>query len=1027
MSKHLTLFVADLSETERQLAEVFNKWAKADLLNGVALMDIYEASSGLETLTRWTIGGALTESTFKDVLTENLWDEVTLVSLRLGEAGDYASERFEAEEAIAKLIRESFNTSDIRLITVGNARQDGVLTQAMFSPYWDLHLLHDTKVIADIGAANLPTSEENYPVVALMLAVVSAGGLRWQDEVLADISDPYRQLMSPVRVARAQIRVINAGHFVNDVLAGAFPESGPWTTPRDVEAIQAPVGAEVGDQVVKEVVIAGSFSCRKFEGPPEAKATAIGIIAGLKLFVRHFADALKRSPFILIDRATTKIGERMAGAGQNLTFGGQSALLIKFRPNAPSVVVDETLEKLKISGMPDLNPAAIPDPTPWKVLRRSALSLLDGGDFPRGVSPPLHGVQRLLYTDPSAIGPRPNTESFILTVLENEILGLPGDLLMVDAMDVVDVQSIGQAIADRIDPKNIPEGVSDESYLEVKGRDLPSRGEEEGGPESHKPGHADFSPADYSPICAFYQGPKDPIPENYSYSLPLHRQALEDHELVDGLWADSKRCDHCGAVFHHGVAYLHDPSGKLVHLGHICAKKSGMRLVDEDPTQEILRDLSQRWNDWQQRFSGSFLWRVGGHIAKSADRARGSLAQALKDFGRDPEHSIEEDAEARGRLRLWTLRSVLASLVFVGAGLFNIVLALLPLLWIVLAGLAVVVSLLIRLALMTRDLARLQTRLTQGDRDRKIALLRVGHFSSELARLTNGLEQFGDWQAIIRTVSHTPFGSLGSPQKLEKDEDLFPRPQSFIYGEAKPSVAQLTEAQLNARRLTIHKGWLSTIFEGSKEEWSSRYQRVLLFDSAPEPEGDNSPKGTIQGRDSANNAVLSARQDFQLRLGENTLQSSVVEVHKKAITTWMSEKPLNELLGPVQIEGPGRALNRMLPEEFLEGIFIDLEDEPLFNVDLFSVVGEGLQLHDDNVKLSLPPGEQNTSFASVDGVDLGRDLIFATHRLVLSRAISPETFKGWRGNAGGPSEPEPPRPEEPDGSPRGSGGNGTVV
>ncbi|GEM_PF-1243520 len=1026
MSKHLTLFIADLSGTEHQFAEDFKKWAESDLLDKVALIDVYEAAAGLQSPAYWVKGGILNETKFGSVLTENLWDEVTLVSLRLGNPSKYAASRFKAEEAAADIIRSSFNTSEIRLMTVGNAKQGAALTREMFSPFWDLHLLHDTKIIADINAAILQTDESDYSVVALMLAALCAGGLRWQDEVLADISDPFMGLMAPARIARGQIRVINAGSFVNDVLAGAFPESGPWTTPRDVKAIQAPIGAEVSDQLIKEVVVAGSFSCRQFKEPPESVATAIGIAAGLKLFIRHFSQTLRRSPFTLINQATTKIGERVAGAAQNLTFGGQSAVIIKFRPNAPSAVVNETLDKLKVSGMPDLNPAAIPDPTPWKVLRRSALSLLDGGDFPSGVSAPLHGVKRLLFVDPSAVGPPPNGESFVLTFSENEILGLPADLLMVDAMDIVDVQSIDQAIADRIDPKNIPDGVSDEGYLEENGPVLSPR-TGEGDPELHKPKHPDYSPADYSPISAFYQGPKDPVPQNYTYSLPLHKQALEDYELIDGLWADSKRCDHCGAAFHHGVVYLHEPSERLVHLGHICAKKSGMASVKEDPTQDILRDLSQRWNNWYRGSSGSFLWRVGRHLAKSADRARGSLAKALKDFERDPQHSIGEDAEARERLRLWAQRSALAGLIFLGVLVLSIFIDSLSPWWIALAGGAMVFSLLARLALMTRDLARLQTQLTKGDRDRRVALLRVGHFSSELARLTNALEQFGDWQAIIRTVSHTPFGSLNTPKKFEEDVDHFPRPQSFIYGKAKPSAAQLTEAQLNAREMTMHKGWLSTIYEGSKEEWSSRYQSALLFDSAPEPEVDNSPKGTIQGRDSTHHAVLSARQDFRLCLGEGILQASVVEVHKKAITAWMGEKMLNDLLGPVHVEGPGLALNGMMPTEFLEGILIDLEEEPLFDVDLFGFVGKGLQHRSNNVKLTRPHGEQNRLFALVNGVDLERDLIFATYRVVFSDPIPPEELRGWGDGDKGPEGGGSPVSGNPKGSPQSPSGGGSIV
>jgi hypothetical protein len=1013
LSRHLTLLLADISEVERGIKEVYDEWAKAEILNCVALIDVNDASRVLEASTQWIKDGIYQSQYLKNVVMDELWSGVSLVSLRMGEPDAYEPARFKREESVAEFIQSAFTKCPVHLITIGLAEEGKPPTEEMLSPRWDLHLVHGPKIILDSAAAILKINEYERPEVCLLLAAVAAGGLRWQDEILADTVNPFKKGIGPVRLARLQLRVLDAGPVYTDILAGAFPESGPWTSPLKEEGMQAPIGALVSDQVVGEVVSAGAFSCQTFTPPPEPKATSIGILGGLGLFFRNFMKALKSTPFILVDGVATKLGEKVATAAQKLTFGNGSAVVIEFRPNAPKEVVQQALQQLKISGMPGVAPAVVSDPTPWKVLQRTSLSLLDGGDFPQGVAAPLQGGKRLVYVDPVSVSPAPSSERFVLNPFESEILGLPDNPNGIDALDVADALAIAQAINDRMDPKSTPLFISDGEYKKKEVVISAITLDEAEDLAMHDPSHSEFAPTSYGAICAFYQGPEGDAGDIYAELLPLFEEASEKHESINGFWSKNESCDRCGNEFDHGVLFIHEPSEELLHLGYICARNNGMPRVEADPTDEIVREISLRWDTWHQLHSGGFLWRVGKHIVESSETARENLAAAFASFEIEPTHSISEDEETRVKLQKWTARSFLASITFSIVGVVAVITSfVIPFVGIgiglpavLTTGFVMVSTLLVRLAVLTRDLARLQTRLTSGDRERSVALLRIEHFSSEFARMNNALEQFDDWQAMIRIISHTPFGALGEPKEGVKVVVPVTRPQSFVFATTQPLPKQLIKAQLTARKMTIHKGWLSTVFDGVKEEWSERYKQSLLLDMAQEPERDNSPYLTVQGRDSSNQEILTPRQDFRKRLTDEFLQEVVVREHKKTIVEWIRETPIDELLGPIQIIGSGVALNGMNPHQFLRGIFLAEEDEPLFDGDLFSLK-DGLGFIANNVERVIDSGDETVySFSVFDIRGLERGLVYATFRLVLSPPLPPGALKD-DGNDG-PPDPEP--------------------
>ena len=76
---------------------------------------------------------------------------------------------------------------------------------------------------------------------------------------------------------------------------------------------------------------------------------------------------------------------------------------------------EAVLELVRKSGMPELD-SPIADSKPWKILRSTALGLVDGGKLPDGIVEPLRGSSRMLFLDPNCIGPQISDAPFEIDV-----------------------------------------------------------------------------------------------------------------------------------------------------------------------------------------------------------------------------------------------------------------------------------------------------------------------------------------------------------------------------------------------------------------------------------------------------------------------------------------------------------------------------------------------------------------------------------------------------------------------------------
>jgi len=1008
VTHHLTV----IAGTGGGLTEAFCQWAEADLMDATAFVDLGDASVGLDTCVLWARSGSISRLTLEEVLTSEMWPDVSFVSLRTGQLSSLENSIVTAEVAILDAVRSSFlGDCDFRAFTVGIAEPDGSFGANLFNPNWDLHLLHDPILIADADVAVLPIRDRDRPLTCLLTALLVAGGFRWQTEPLIDLRDDPAGLVVPARVVRAQLRIVNAGRFIDDVLVGAFPESGPWTVPSGVSAIGATDGSAVDRELADSIGSAVGFEFRPFQPPRLPAPDQIGILAGLKLFAHNFVAAARKAPILVIDRFTTKIGEGIAAAAQQLTFGDQSSVVMRFRPGLSSGDTDDLLTRLQEVGMPDTGPPAIPDPHPWTLLSEASFGLIDGGDLPDGVPTPMRDTQRLLYLNPTSVGPPPDDSGFGMSSIELNLLDLDEDFEHIGPMDIENARALDSALAQASLPNERASNDSSAAQGSSATRSTAENEEEDRdtGSEIHRPDHPDFDPSNYQPLAAFYQGPAPQTPEEYKAGQFLHEEALREHAPIDGPWKADNRCDHCGTSFYHGVCYLYEPSKELVHIGHICAKNSSLRPPEQDPSQLIIQSLQDRWQRWLVSRRNCLLWQVGTHLAAAIDNARQGLASGMAER-EAPDRSTEDVEIAQAKLRLATIRSMAASLLAGAATIASFFFAFIPLLWVLVPFAGALLALITRGTLLTRELARVQTRQAAGYRTRQIALLKIQHSSTELARLVNARTQFADWQEMIRTVVHRPYGRLESTNAEGSIAGSVPRPQSFVHGQADPTQQQLRAVQKHARQMTFRSGWLRTVFLEMKQQWQSDYSEDVLWaaEHAPEPESDNSTLGSIRTRiPGTNEPVYSPREDFRCRMLAGLLQPAVIAVLTDVIVDWLSDLSLDELLSPVSVAGPGRALNGQLPESFLRGLAIPLEEVPLFQPQVFSNDPDALHLRLHNLDSSYPADSDVSPLIDPETVNPGRDLVFASFRVVLSPPIEPDWLAGYTGTGDGPRSKTP--------------------
>jgi hypothetical protein len=505
----------------------------------------------------------------------------------------------------------------------------------------------------------------------------------------------------------------------------------------------------------------------------------------------------------------------------------------------------------------------------------------------------------------------------------------------------------------------------------------------------HKPTNKDFNPTEYVALCAFYQGSRTEMLTEYSRENSMYEAAVETHKAAAGLWSLNKSCDHCGTAFDHGVLYLHEPTNELVHVGHICARKT-LPLPDEaDLLQKKFLELEKRWLVWLSGRSGSLLWRVGQSILTGLINARTDLSDSLLMLEKKPQLADQAN-EAQLKFGRWTRRGVLIFILLIAASVASIVFTPLPLLLFSAILVSYFSGFIIKLLLLARDLVRAQYRLRLMSDDYERAYSRARHDVGEIVRISSVREQFEDWQIVLRELVHMPFGQEIGFSTGRVGLDDVERPPALVLGKSRPDDAQKMQLFLSARRQTIHGGWLTEIMDIVKDEWKADYANARMTTQADNivPESDNAPSESIVGkRPLSEEDVYYPRTDFRRKITSGELQKKLVAKKAEQVADDLRRTSLDQVLALVEVNGLGSALSGMRVSEFLSGLSLPSEDPVAYPSDLISDKYPHKRVFYPAETLP-PSGSMNADTGQIQ-VQPGIELTAASWRVELSDPIHP--------------------------------------
>lgn len=1078
MSNRLVLLLGEFETSEKELAEVLQEWSDAGLLATVGWTSV---SSGLSMRPRTRISdqGECRDLDLFELLTSRIWSQVTVVAIRQPQLHTISKERFDNEVALLQTIENAFSAHkqlEFSSFTVSIGEENGLVYRA-FSPYWKMHLLHEPVVRIDQAVASQPMWDDHRHLLVALLAISTAGGFVWQyGSLVAGLADPVNGSHRPIRIGRAYLRVVSAGRLTDEVLSGAFPASGPWSIPSDVpNSIAVPPGSLLGDNVVSAVNAKGGFQYRNWIAPKREKPKNMGILQAIKLFLREFFNALKSIPMGIVERIKQEVEDFV----QKTTFGANASILVRFDPSKDVLDPDEVLHAIRNLHLnADLDP--IGNSEAWEVLQRVSMSCVDGGRFPSDIPVPSKGSSRLVYTDPSAIGPSPSDASFTTSDFERALLNLEDSHSIVTSMAIEDAKTlqlrlealrselsqaestvsdsspdtkIGEVVKSRkvkklgwlkrrrqkkrekkeakaaairtqaeakrkaaeaaeLALKTAQARDADEAETQAETSEAPevssNAAPEVAKPDPvitvaavdrHKPNHPEFKQSEYTELTAFYQGEREEMKSEYADANRVYEASKSSYSVTSGNWSKNQTCDHCGTNFDHGFVFLHNPSNELVHIGRICAKNAFPVSTNADLFAQRLDELEARFSAWMAIRSGSLLWRVGQSIVDGIINARITLAQALEILEKQPQ--FEESAlEAQKKFGRWTRRGLMLGVLLAGACVASIIFTPLPLLIFVLSLTGYFTSFIIRIVFLAREIVRAQYALRRAMDEYERTYEIARHAIGEIVRLSSVRDQFDDWQIVIREIVHVPFGKeIGfATSKIGVEEVI--RPPAMILGKSRPDDKQKMQLFLNARRQTIHGGWLTEIMDLMKDEWREDYANARLTTPADNilPEADNASSQSIVGkRPLSDEDVYYPRADFRRRIVSGDLQRKLVAKKAEQVAVDLKRTSLDQLLAHVEVSGLGSALSGQKVVEFLSGLALESQEKVAYPADLISDKYPGNRIFFP--ELTLPQPSNHDSEVGQIQVKPGVELTAAAWRVELSGPIQPlDILKGFEGD-----------------------------
>lgn len=431
----LTVCLAPFHEMEVDSA--LGSWTHAGLLGNVVLC----SDTGPEATCRYSVGVEWRSGRLWEVLRRAAYRTVTVAALRLD--GPSSDPYFVGvEHGMAGDLKRAFANAEVkvRAITVG-AADPGVTTgDQAFSPQWDLHLLHDMRMIADIKVAAAPVSAADRAGLCAMTSLLAGGGWVFSTEPWDLVDRPVGNV-KPFRIVRPQIRVLLGGDLGARIAAEITPIEPPWPEPEGADTIRVGPDIEVPPYLGEKLAALCGFKCSPAGVLVEGDLGPLDKLRyAVRTLGRRISPPRERNP---VEEALHRFSAMdTPGAVHPPRSGTQG------RDSEHPIRFGHLLRRLGLAGMPGLTTGRIGTPEVWKQVRAGIYGLVDASPMPSGIDlpPPPTGAEphlRPVWLDPGKVAPAPDAEPFTLPA---DLAGQLG-ANRVEAIDVAHCRTAGRLLS----------------------------------------------------------------------------------------------------------------------------------------------------------------------------------------------------------------------------------------------------------------------------------------------------------------------------------------------------------------------------------------------------------------------------------------------------------------------------------------------------------------------------------------------------------------------------------------------------
>ena len=802
-------------------------------------------------------------------LNRGLWSKIVLVSLR-GElsASQPSGGRVAAEVELRAFMQARYDSS-VSLQCMTLSQSGTTIHESMFPANYVANFIHQKEINVDPRQARIDVGSSNVNQVLTFTALTIAGAGKWvTDARWHGINDFEFGHDRKIRFVRVQTRVGVCGPLVANIVRAAVRPGGG----------SIPAGLPVGSFIAlneepNELRKMSESFIQKFrfkvmprsltedekdddiENPPFWKA----MLLFFKGFGRYLRAAVIAEWQDRVDSLTRPLLTKL----QDITFGADSSIIIKgVRHEISSEGLARFAEELK-SRLDGLDGVTPPSQTPhvWQGLLETSFALLDGSDFPltdeespEPIHQPTSTGKRIVFMQPSVVGPDLSDDLFTLSPIDCEVLEIDSSRARsVGMFDNHEVARLRDELKEAISRAKFRADVA-----VARERDAEKRKEEAAGTPADgrlrgtlsRSARIEAAKADLE---------KEPVP-----ALTKRTPSEIEAELEDWL---KKR----------------ETISKESFVAHLASS------LDDAIEHEV---ASFKWD---------LLLKEIEDLVKPIEAPKYRFRRVLKIFGL--------------LLIPLLIAAVLVSNVLglVTAVVGIPVLTFVLIVWGTSFAFALTVSV-IRRALKLRSLD-FQKKRQASEVERKYRDL--VHSINEFRRLQLLRVQFADWQRFVREIVHYPYGRVEETGEVAEIIDADAVPPQLVIAKLEPSPSQATELRNFAHGQLKVSGYLGAIAVALRDDWREEYETIEELRMQPNPELDVSPAELEPGVIVRGRNYLFARRDFIKSSIEGNLRTQMVLDRVRELSENIHRRQVIEVFSSVD-PGGNIAFGSDTPIEFLD-------------------------------------------------------------------------------------------------------------